>query len=118
MSSLAPQRKAAPRLARPAQRYWKGKAPKGADAAAEDSDEEEDEDQQQQDEDEEVEDMPLEVVSKDSGKAKGMRVGLKDVNIHGGKVIVGGREESGRTAMEGTEELLDSEGVRLIETSW
>ena len=35
--SSAP-RKPAPRLARPAARYWKGKAPKGVDATAADSD--------------------------------------------------------------------------------
>ena len=38
--SSAP-RKPAPRLARPAARYWKGKAPKGVDVAQSDSESEE-----------------------------------------------------------------------------
>lgn len=106
---MSTTRKQAPRPARPAARYWKGKAPKGlADVAADsDSDEEslaQDEDgdiaiggeQDIVEEDEEA--MPIRT---DPVKAvKGMNIALRDVNIRDGKVIVAGREESGRTAME------------------
>ncbi|KAG6902998.1 hypothetical protein C0995_008571 [Termitomyces sp. Mi166 len=103
-------RKQAPRLPRPAARYWKGKAPKGAveiDSESEDEDvrsmEEEgdvavggDQDFAAEDEDE---DLPMRADVKMT--AKSMNVALKDVNISkDGKVIVAGREESGRTALE------------------
>jgi microfibrillar-associated protein 1 len=113
MSSTA--RKQAPRLARPAARYWKGKAPKGVVDADSDSDEEEagsvqdedgdvdiggDQDIIPEDDDEDV--RPVPVVQK---PAKTMNVALRDVNISkDGKVIVAGREESGRTAMEDEED--------------
>ncbi|KAG8983302.1 hypothetical protein FRB90_006141, partial [Tulasnella sp. 427] len=106
--SSAP-RKPAPRLARPAQRYWKGKAPKGADAQLSDSDEDEGQ-QGQVDEEDLPEDIPLAAVGgpgaapsqqKLKKKMGAMNVALKDVNIdERGKVIVAGKEESGRTAME------------------
>ncbi|KAI0638775.1 splicing factor, Prp19-binding domain-containing protein [Trametes polyzona] len=113
--STAP-RKPAARLPRPAARYWKGKAPKGADAVDSDSDyDEEAEEQAPQEEgdelirdvggegDEEDEDG-LEVRKQAVGKpaARGaINVALRDVNISKeGKVIVGGKEESGRTAAE------------------
>ncbi|KAJ6569592.1 splicing factor, Prp19-binding domain-containing protein [Mycena capillaripes] len=120
MSTTA--RKPAPRLARPAARYWKGKAPKGVIDADSDSDEEEeeagpiqeeegdvdiggDQDIIPEDDDEDV--KPVPVVQK---PAKSMNVALRDVNISkDGKVIVAGREESGRTAMEDEEEDEDSE---------
>lgn len=94
-------RKSAPRLARPAQRYWKGKAPKGLEQqASSDEDDEEDQEEQQ----EEV-DLQVGVVEEGTARRAGkvaMNVALKDVNVDaGGKVIVGGKEESGRTAMEG-----------------
>jgi microfibrillar-associated protein 1 len=115
-------RKQAPRLAKPAARYWKGKAPKGVVDIPSDSDEEQEEQAVQEEgdvlisgeqdfgedqdgEDEEdgvgvgrpVERKPL----------KAMNVALKDVNIsRDGKVIVAGREESGKTAAE------DEEGKR------
>ena len=52
MSSAA--RKPAPRLPRPAARYWKGKAPKGADAASDSDDDEEVEEQQEAQDDGDV----------------------------------------------------------------
>jgi len=114
-SSATARRKPAPRLARPAARYWKGKAPKGADALSSDSDEDEGDEVQQVGEEEgdvPIEDLEgdddegLEVaqtVVKGVGKAavKGMNVSLRDVNISkDGKVIVAGREEVGRTQAE------------------
>ncbi|KAG8939086.1 hypothetical protein FRC04_007025 [Tulasnella sp. 424] len=85
--STAP-RKPAPRTARPAQRYFMGKASKGADAAQL-SDSDSDDKQQEVDEKELPEDVPLGAVA------------LKGVTIdERGKVIVAGKEESGRTIME------------------
>lgn len=121
MSTTA--RKQAPRLARPAARYFKGKLPKGVDAADTKSDSEEEE--QAQDEDENV-DIPIGDESssgeeEDDGgvkqkllqrkqlpvkSQKNINVALKDVNISSeGKVIVSGREESGRTFEEAGEYL-------------
>lgn len=112
--STAP-RKPAPRLARPAARYWKGKAPKGADAADSDSDDEEQEKhvpeeegdvlirdvgegEDAEDEDEEEADVPR--VAGRKPKAQ-ISVALRDVNISKeGKVIVAGKEEVGRTEVE------------------
>ncbi|KAF7340133.1 RdRP-domain-containing protein [Mycena venus] len=115
---MSTTRKQAPRLARPAARYWKGKAPKGVDVDA-DSDSDQEELNQEPleegdvdiggeqdivsegDDDEDV--KPVPAVQKPSAKA--MNVALRDVNISkDGKVIVAGREESGRTAMEDEEE--------------
>ncbi|KAI0739598.1 splicing factor, Prp19-binding domain-containing protein [Daedaleopsis nitida] len=110
-------RKPAPRLPRPAARYWKGKAPKGADAADSDSDydEEAEEQQEQQDEgdvlirdigegdEDEDEGVDLPVRTDATGKQQkgAISVALRDVNISKeGKVIVGGKEEVGRTAAE------------------
>jgi microfibrillar-associated protein 1 len=101
-------RKQAPRLARPAARYWKGKAPKGVADVPSDSDEGEESEVEggdvliggEQDIVEEDDDgVPL---RRDPVKAvKAMNVSLKDVNIsRDGKVTVAGRGESGRTAME------------------
>ena len=109
MSSVS--RKPAPRLARPAARYWKGKAPKGVDGVLSDSDEEEETQQPEQDGDiligdqdfgeEEEDEAPIPAVPKPT-TAKLINVALKDVNISkDGKVIVAGREESGRTELEG-----------------
>ncbi|KAJ7171805.1 microfibrillar-associated protein MFAP1, Zn finger, CCHC type protein [Mycena crocata] len=116
MSTTA--RKQAPRLARPAARYWKGKAPKGVIDADSDSDEEEeagsvgeagdvdiggDQDIVPDDEDEEEDVKPVPPVQKAASKA--MNVALRAVNISkDGKVIIAGREESGRTALENEEE--------------
>ncbi|KAJ3997896.1 splicing factor, Prp19-binding domain-containing protein [Lentinula boryana] len=114
--------KQAPRLARPAARYWAGKAPKDVVEADSDTEEEEEEEAQieagdvniggeqeiiqegDEDEDEEV-DMPM---KKDVLKSKSMNIALRDVNISKeGKVIVAGREESGKTALEEDEESED-----------
>lgn len=115
------KRPTAPRQAKPAQRYFRGKAPKGA-AAVSDS-EESDEDagdtpqfeegdvplggDQQLDEDGEDDDdedphssRPV-VRHAVEAPTKGMNVSLRNVNITDGKVFVDGRVESGRTEMEG-----------------
>lgn len=103
-------RKQAPRLARPAVRYWKGKAPKGVAEADSDSDIEEETPSYL-----EEGDVPLdghEVDEDDFGDLsakqekirvvpKAINIALKDVSVSKeGKVIVAGREESGRTALE------------------
>jgi microfibrillar-associated protein 1 len=111
-------RKQAPRLARPAARYWKGKAPKGVNVATldVDSDEEEEYDPEAQadpgdvslsgelalgGEDEEDDDDDDHLARAAPALKKGINVALKDVNIsRDGKVIVAGREESGRTLEE------------------
>lgn len=105
-------RKQAPRLPRPAARYWKGKAPKGAAEVESDSDAEEAPDMEEEGDvdiggdqdilDEDGEEEGGMTLRKDMGKlVKSMNVTLKDVNISkDGKVIVGGREESGRTTLE------------------
>ena len=100
--SSAP-RKPAPRLARPAARYWKGKAPKGADEVPSDSDEEELQQPEgegdiligDQDfgEEEDEDGPPIRAVAKPV-VTKAINVALKDVNISkDGKVIVAGRED-------------------------
>lgn len=119
--STAAVRKQAPRLPRPAAVYRRGQAPKGVTAAdLSDSDEDEDAERgEAADEDEEVADMPLRTVEdredeeeseeEHEGGRRGpvktatgkMNIALRDVDIKEGKVIVAGREESGRTAMEG-----------------
>jgi len=97
------QRKQAPRLARPAARYWKGKAPKGIAEVQSDSDVEEEGLQEGVDEgmeelegaDEETEDFGLRREG-DLLKPKGMNITLKDVSVSKeGKVIIAGREEFG-----------------------
>ncbi|KAL1688047.1 microfibrillar-associated protein MFAP1, Zn finger, CCHC type protein [Schizophyllum commune] len=116
-------RKQAPRPARPAARYWKGKAPKGVDVTAlsESEDEEEQNELQEEgdvsmagdqlvkEEDDEEEGMQMRTVAQ-KATAKTMNVTLKDVNISkDGKVIVAGREESGRTLEEEEESEEESE---------
>lgn len=107
-------RKQAPRPAKPVGRYWQGKAPKGTLEAESESDAEEEDNQQLEDgdvpiggdqdiagddEEEEEEEMQL---KKAARPQKIMNVALKDVSISNeGKVIVAGREESGRTQLEG-----------------
>lgn len=104
-------RKAAPRLAKPAARYFRGKAPKGAADIESDSGSEEENasDEAPQDvpfagdaDSSDEEDQPgLDIKASVKDTGKGIHVKLKDVNIsEGGKVIVGGKEESGRTARE------------------
>jgi microfibrillar-associated protein 1 len=98
--SSAP-RKPAPRLARPAARYWKGKAPTGADDVLSDSEGDVLIGDQDFGEGEDEEGPPIRAVTKPA-TTKAINVSLKDVNISkDGKVIVAGREESGRTELEG-----------------
>jgi microfibrillar-associated protein 1 len=101
-------RKQAPRLARPAARYWKGKAPKGVTEVPSDSEEDEEPAVEEEGdvliggEQDIVEEDDEDYLPKGPAKSsKSMNVSLKDVNISkDGKVTVAGREESGRTAME------------------
>jgi microfibrillar-associated protein 1 len=109
-------RKQAPRLARPAGRYWKGKAPKGAaDLSSDESDEEKEEVPQEEgdvafageqeflhteNDDEEKEE---EEEGRKRYRTGRMSVALKNVNISKeGNVIVAGKQEVGRTEAEGT----------------
>ena len=99
------------RPTRAAGRYWKGKAPKGVADVPSDSEEEEEQDQVQEEgdipigdeedfvsEEEEQESLARSTQAK---PARALNVSLKDVSIsRDGKVIVAGREESGRTLME------------------
>ncbi|KAF8741687.1 Microfibril-associated/Pre-mRNA processing, partial [Rhizoctonia solani] len=103
-----------PAAVRPAQaagRYWKGKAPKGADAAAL-SDSDSDEAAQDVGEDqEEIEEEEFELAGQEEdskanvrkGVAK-MSVALRDVEVKDGKVIVGGQEEESEESEEEEEE--------------
>jgi len=96
-------RKQAPRLARPAGRYWKGKAPKGA-ADLPSSDESDDERELPQEEG----DVAFE--GRKGHRTGKMSVALKNVNISKeGKVIVAGRQEVGRTEMEELSEETEEE---------
>ncbi|OAX43640.1 hypothetical protein K503DRAFT_789395 [Rhizopogon vinicolor AM-OR11-026] len=100
-------------------RYWKGKAPKGAAEFPSDSDEEDEEPELQEEGDvliageqdiveEEDEEGTLPVKAGQGRVAKTMNLSLKDVNISKeGKVIVAGREESGRTKLE--DDILEEE---------
>ncbi|KAJ6573968.1 microfibrillar-associated protein MFAP1, Zn finger, CCHC type protein [Mycena vulgaris] len=116
---MSAARKQAPRLARPAARYWKGKAPKGIVDADSESEQEEagsigeeddvdiggDQDIIPEDDDEDV--QPAPAIQKPQ---KAMNVALRDVNISkDGKVIIAGREESGRTAVENEEDESEEE---------
>ncbi|KAK0464173.1 splicing factor, Prp19-binding domain-containing protein [Armillaria novae-zelandiae] len=110
---MSAPRKQAPRLARPAARYWKGKAPKGVAEVDSDSEEEAPDVEEEGDVliggeqdivQEDDEDLPT-AQNVSRAKIKSMNVSLKDVNISkDGKVIVAGRDESGRTALEDEEE--------------
>lgn len=118
-------RKQATRLARPAVRYWKGKAPKGVNIEESESDSDYDEEEQQElqrlaergaeaiggvdfqagSSDEEGEDEEGRLKPKEKlatgQKSKLMNVALKDVNISKeGKVMVAGKAEVGRTQAE------------------
>ena len=105
-------RKPAPRPARPAARDWKGKALKGVVEVPSDSDEEEELQQPEEEGDiqignqdfegeEDEDEPPIHAVTKPV-TTKSINVALRDVNISkDGKVIVVGREESGRTELEG-----------------
>lgn len=116
------RQKTAPRLPRPAARYWKGKAPKGLVEAESDSDVDETQESKPQEngdvqirdvgdigmgvsgEEDEDEGMQIPKAIVDS-KGKSISVALKDVSVSKeGKVIVAGRLESGKTEMEGQKE--------------
>ncbi|KAF8973825.1 splicing factor, Prp19-binding domain-containing protein [Flammula alnicola] len=110
---MSATRKQAPRLARPAVRYWKGKAPKGAAEVESDSEAEEAPshleegdvplDDHEYDE-EEYDELPIKQ-ERETAAPKAINIALKDVSVSKeGKVIVAGREESGRTALEEEEE--------------
>ena len=109
-------RKQAPRPAKPVGRYWRGKAPKGAEDLPSSDEEEE-----QEEAPEEEGDVPLggeqqflgdsAAEDEDEGaqargktqasKATRMNIALRDVNISKeGRVIVAGRDEVGRTERE------------------
>lgn len=92
-------------------RYWKGKAPKGLVDVPSDSEEEEEQEQVQEEGDvpigdeqdfvEQEEEESLPTRSTEVKSSRTLNVSLKDVSIsRDGKVIVAGREESGRTVME------------------
>jgi len=114
-------RKQAPRLARPATRYWKGKAPKGVRDIDSDSDVEEPPQMEEEGDvsisgdqdiiDEEDEGEAVQLRTEAPKSIRAMNVTLKDVNISkDGKVIVAGRVESGRTALE-------EEGTSVLQMS-
>jgi microfibrillar-associated protein 1 len=114
-------RKQAPRLARPAGRYWKGKAPKGV-ADLPSSDESDGEREVPQEEGDvafagEQEFLHAEY-DRDEEEEQGrkghrtgtMSVALKNVNISKeGKVLIAGRQEVGRTEMEELSEETEEE---------
>ncbi|KAF8633924.1 hypothetical protein AX15_001109 [Amanita polypyramis BW_CC] len=116
-------RKPAPRLPQPASRYWKGKAPKGiADVQ---SDSENEEEQVPHDEGdvplsgdqyiEDAEEDQMALCLAEQKVVKTMSVSLRDVNISKeGKVIVAGREESGRTLLEEEESDEEDENEEAI----
>ncbi|KAJ7293878.1 microfibrillar-associated protein MFAP1, Zn finger, CCHC type protein, partial [Mycena rebaudengoi] len=117
-------RKQAPRLARPAARYWKGKAPKGVIDAGDSDDSDAEDAGSGAGDDEGVvdiggeQDIVSDAEEEDESAPrplqrqppKAMNVALRDVNIStDGKVIVAGREESGRTAVEEEEDESEEE---------
>lgn len=101
-------RKAAPRLAVPKQRYFKGKAPKGSNAVDSESDEEQTEVAVPEDavgiasyEAEEDGNIALLPSKRVIQNARPVKVALGNVEVSGeGKVIVGGQLESGKTLVE------------------
>jgi microfibrillar-associated protein 1 len=111
-SIIASNRRPAPRLARPAERYWKGKLPKNVDNFQQNSDSEEETNEHE--ETDLVQDVPIGTVGSDEddeapprstvpakGPQKTMNVALKDVKISSeGRVTVAGRTESGKTKQE------------------
>jgi microfibrillar-associated protein 1 len=113
-------RKQAPRLARPAGRYWKGKAPKGAADLPSSSSESDDERQVPQEEGDiafagEQEFLHAEHDEDGQGgqgqrkqSAGKMSLALKNVNISKeGKVTIAGQVEVDRTEMEGALSSID-----------
>ncbi|EJD04425.1 uncharacterized protein FOMMEDRAFT_167614 [Fomitiporia mediterranea MF3/22] len=130
MSAVARRPANAPRPARPAARYWRGKAPKGVAELSESDEEDEVGEVEEQAEDEAV-DIPLGAVEasdeeEDDEEEEGnqhrakpkatlgkMNIALRDVEVKEGKVIVAGREESGKTAMEESEEESEEEDEKV-----
>ncbi|TFY63540.1 hypothetical protein EVJ58_g3192 [Rhodofomes roseus] len=133
---MSAPRKPAARLPRPAARYWKGKAPKGAGEVSDDSDYDEAAEAQEPEEEgdvlieditgeDEEDEARLDVreARQKPRPTKGLNVALRDVNISKeGNVIVAGKVESGRTQAEldeeeeeGEEE--EEEGVKAEEES-
>ena len=113
-------RKQAPRLAKPAIRYWKGKAPKGLTEVNSDSDAEEEPSNFEEgdipindhDDDDEGDEGFGTIPKQEIVKPRAINLALKDVTVsHEGKVIVAGREESGRT-------LEEDEGIDLALGIW
>jgi microfibrillar-associated protein 1 len=105
-------RKQAPRPARPAGRYWKGKAPKGAaDLSSDESDDEREVPQEEGDVafagEQEFLHAEYDGDEEEEHGRKGQRggkmsVALKNVNISKeGTVLIAGRQEVGRTEIEG-----------------
>ncbi|KAG8220147.1 microfibrillar-associated protein MFAP1, Zn finger, CCHC type protein [Butyriboletus roseoflavus] len=118
------------RPTRAAGRYWKGKAPKGVAEVPSDSEEEQEQQVQEEGdvpiggeedfvkgEEEEEGEEPLPTQSSQPKSARALNVSLKDVSIsQDGKVVVAGREESGRTFMEEEEsEELEEAQVQVEE---
>lgn len=110
LATTAPRKQAA-RPAKPAARYWKGKAPQGITDVQSDSDEDDEEQRDDLEEgdvalDEEMnmddeDDQGMTLRNQEVAKTKAMNIALKDVAVSKeGKVIVSGRDEVGRTALE------------------
>ncbi|KAG8767722.1 hypothetical protein FRC12_006078 [Ceratobasidium sp. 428] len=107
------RKSAAARPARPAGRYWKGKAPKGADVSAlSDSDSDAGQEEGVEGEEQEIGEDEFELAVKDEtdaaatvkkGVAK-MSVALRDVDVRDGKVYVGGQEAEESEESEEEEE--------------
>lgn len=110
LTGMSTGRKQAPRLPRPAVRYWKGKAPRGVAEVNSDSDVEEETPSHLEEGDVPLDDHEVDeddfgnlstIQEKTSFAPKAINIALKDVSVSKeGKVIVAGREESGRTALE------------------
>ncbi|KAH9486695.1 Microfibrillar-associated protein 1 [Psilocybe cubensis] len=121
---MSSSRKQAPRLARPAVRYWKGKAPKGAQVESDSEAEEVPSHLEEGDVplgDQEIDDDEFSDLktrnAKDVAAPRAMNIALKDVSVSKeGKVIVAGREESGRTIEEEEEESEEEEEEEEEET--
>ncbi|KAL6305693.1 splicing factor, Prp19-binding domain-containing protein [Sparassis latifolia] len=121
-------RKPAPRLPRPAARYWKGKAPKGVDEAASESESEEEGAEAPQEEGDiliadvggdDEEEHGLELGGAKVVERRAINVALRDVNIsEEGRVTVAGKAEVGRTEVEvEEEEEEEEEGAKEEESS-
>ncbi|KAI9572600.1 microfibrillar-associated protein MFAP1, Zn finger, CCHC type protein [Boletus coccyginus] len=117
------------RPTRAAGRYWKGKAPKGLTEVPSDSEEEKEQEEAQDERDvpiggeedivdaeEEEDEGSLPTQSTRAKSARALNVSLKDVSIsQDGKVIVAGREESGRTLVEEEESEEEEEAQAQVD---